>query len=185
MFKSAIVLFLTVSIIMLPSCKKEKPKTVPVSEITMLVNGVDWKASFNQSVFISRFGDAGPCAGFYDDGTELTIFGLQTNGSDTSVLHFTLEKKPGVTGDYSINYIDNPDVFAFFYANLEDYYYENNEIYFEGTGSGWLKITEYNYAEGILSGTFEFDLRPNAANAGKPAYSISNGNINKLRRYQN
>lgn len=171
-------------VILASSCEKPKTKVKSISEITMKVNTVDWKASNNEATYVQRFGDAGPNAGFYEDDYEMSIFGLQVNGTDSSVLRINFEKKPGITGEYLINYSD-PEAYAFFYANMEDYYFERNDIYNGSTGTGLLKITEYNQQEGIISGTFHFELKPNQANAGKTSFLIVDGNINKLRRYLN
>jgi hypothetical protein len=174
-----------VCLILSGSCKKPEPdKPKAASEIAFTVNDTEWKGSFNELMYISRFGDYGPCAGFYEDGYSMTIFGVQARGTDTTVIWITFEKKPGIVGDYTIKYTGDPEAVALFYPNMADYYYEKNEMYQGSTGTGKLSIRSYDSTKGILEGEFAFELKPNAANQGKPSYSIKTGKLVNLKRYE-
>ncbi len=92
------------------------------------------------------------------------------------------DKKPGVTGDYSIVYDDDSEAYGFYYKNLNDFADENNEIYRGGTGTGNLHISSYDSLKGTLSGHFHFMLKPNASHPGLPSYEIKEGQLIALQR---
>lgn len=186
MMPNKFLYLVSVFILLTGSCKKPKPDEPKYdSAITLTVNDVEWRGSFYETIYISRFGDYGPCAGFYEDSSSITIFGVQARGTDTTVVWLKLEKKPGVLGDYAIRYINDPEAVALFYPNMSDYYYEKNEMYQGGAGTGILSIKSYDSAKGIIDGEFGFYLPPNSANQGLPSYVITNGKISNLKRYDN